>query len=106
LALDHEVGGEGVEDADGQDGYIGRPWHCALGVLGFLAVDRGGLEANERRKVEQQGDGYRAGCETGPREWGGGQRSGAALAALNQDRGVEDEHDQELQADQDRQYFD
>jgi hypothetical protein len=102
LAFHHEVSGDGVEDADGQDGDIGRPWHRALGVFGFLAVDRGGLEANERSKVEQQGDGYRAASEARPRERRGAQRRSATLAALDQDRRVEDEHDQEFQAHQDR----
>ena len=52
LALDHEIRSEGVEDADGQHGDVGCPRDCALGVLGFLAVNRGGLEADERGKVE------------------------------------------------------
>ena len=39
-------------------------------------------------------------------ERGGGQWSGAALAALDQDRCIEDEYDQEFQADQDRQHLD
>ena len=33
LALDHEVRGERVEDADGQDGNVGCPRDSALGAL-------------------------------------------------------------------------
>ncbi len=106
LAFHHQIRGHRVEDADGQDGDIGCPRDGTRWVLGLLAVNGGGLKSDERREVEQQCDRDRAAGKGGPGEWRGVQRGSAALTALDQDRRVEDEDDQELEADQDREHLD
>ena len=99
-ARDHQPGGEDEEHPDHQDRKVGRARDGALGVAGFLAVDRGGLDPDEGPEAKEDG------CRQGPRGQRGKvedvDRKAFALGpASAKDGEVDDQDDQILKPHQD-----
>ena len=94
---DEAPGGEGVEQADADDGDVGGARDGAVRVLGLVAEDRGGFEADECGDGEHQADARGSAHHVLRFERGEGESVGAAGEDHGSDEG---EHDADLADEQ------